>query len=178
MHNIRHIHNLGLHPDVFRGTPYQVGKQTVRHIELEQPATTSKHSHRSPRRNSWFMNTKFMLFMTLISTMTFAIILWYVQAFSAPTAIRTGQAMYRVLKVDMGSALAVLRVTQGFLSTLITIALMKGLELLQWALAGRVHGLGSNVFLGLSSTTPMTEVFRIMISRKSDWTARFWSLIR
>ena len=169
---------MGLPSSLDQPFRHQVNGQKVEYVKPEQPKTIDLHDSRVARSTSAFPKTKFMLFITLISTIMFAIVLWYVEAFSAPTAIRSGQAMHRFLKVDMGSALAVLRVTQGFLSTLITIALMKALEMLQWALAGRAQGLGSNVFLSLSPTTPIVEVFRIVISRRSNWIARFWGLIR
>lgn len=169
---------LGLRPSLDQGFCDQMDGQKVEYVEPEQPEPMKKHDSGVSRNTSSFSNTKFMLFITLLSTVMFAIILWYVEAFSAPTAIRSGQAMHRVLKVDMGSALAVLRLTQGFLSTLITIALMKALEILQWALAGRAQGLESNVFLSLSPTTPIMEVFRIVISRISNWIARLWGLTR
>lgn len=169
---------MGLRSSLDQAFRHQIDGQKVEYVEPEQPKTIDLHNSRAPRSTSAFPKTKFMLFITLMSTIMFAIVLWYVEAFSAPTAIRSGQAMHRFLKVDMRSALAVLRVTQGFLSTLITIALMKALEMLQWALAGRAQGLRSNVFLSLSPTTPIVEIFRIVISRRSNWIARVWGLIR
>lgn len=155
----------------------------VEQVEANDEKSNQTETTRIPvlggsRANSSILNTKFLLLMVLLSTTMFAFILWYVETFSAPTAIRTGQAMHRVLKVDIGSALAVLRVTQGILSTVTTLGLMKALEMLQWGLAGRVHGLRSNVFLALSPTTPISEVFCIVISRMSSWAARAWGLIR
>ncbi|KAF2470127.1 uncharacterized protein BDR25DRAFT_152192, partial [Lindgomyces ingoldianus] len=116
---------------------------------------------------------------TIISTILFAFALWYVQAaFSAETAIWTRQALNRVFKIDVGSTLAVLRITQGILSTCTTIGLMRALEMLQWGLAGRHHGLEGSTFLGLSPTTHLLGVFRISISRISKWPARAWGLGR
>ncbi|KAF2464221.1 uncharacterized protein BDR25DRAFT_159442, partial [Lindgomyces ingoldianus] len=120
-----------------------------------------------PRRsqsNLSFRDTSYLFSTALLSITVFAFALWYV--------------VYRVLKVDIGSTLAVLRVTQGVLSTLTTIGLMNALEMLQWGLAGRNHGLDSSVFLGLSPTTHISGVFRIVISRRSKWTARAGGLVR
>lgn len=155
----------------------------------EKPATEDSNSDLSKttntrvpgvyRSNSSFLNTKYFFFITIFSTATFALVLWYVQAFSAPTtAIRTGQAMQQILNIDIGSALAVLRVTQGALSALVTFGLAKALEMLQWGLTGRVRGLESNVFFALSPATPVLEVFRIVISRTSSFAARVWGLMR
>ncbi|PVH96288.1 hypothetical protein DM02DRAFT_688314 [Periconia macrospinosa] len=86
--------------------------------------------------------------------------------------------MHRVLKIEIGSSLAVLRITQGALSTVLTFGLSKTFELLHWGLTGRRRGLRSDVFFCLSPTTPGFEVIRIVISRASGWTARLWGLVR
>lgn len=126
-----------------------------------------------------FRDTANLFSMALLSIVVFIFVVWYVQAaVSAETAIRTNQVVHQVLRVDLGSTLAVLRVTQGILSTLTTIGVMSALEMLQWILAGRDHGVESSVFLGLSPATGLFGVFRILISRKSRWTARAWSLVR
>ncbi|ORY14471.1 hypothetical protein BCR34DRAFT_560515, partial [Clohesyomyces aquaticus] len=81
-------------------------------------------------------------------------------------------------KIDIGSTLAVLRIAQGVLSTLTTIGLLRALEMLQWGLAGRKHGLAGSAFLSLSPTTHILGVIRIVLSRLSNWSARGWSVIR
>lgn len=178
MHQVQSAGNSDIEPDHIRGTILYAEKLDTEVSNPGQHKAMGSPFRWGFKHNSPFLNTKFHFFIALLSTAIFALILWFVQVFSASTAIRTGQAMNRILKFDIGSALAVLRVTQGFLSTVTTIGLMKSLEMIHWGLAGRAHGLGSGVFLGLSPTTPLTEVIRIVISRASDWMARIWGLIR
>jgi hypothetical protein len=147
--------------------------------DLEQVEAKRKPAPTATRSASIFWDSSYLFFVALLSTALFGFALWYVQAaFSAETAIRTRQILYRVFKIDVGSTLAVLRITQGVLSTCSTIALMRALEMLQWGLAGRDHGLEGSAFLSLSPSTHIFGVLRIVLSRISKWTARAWGLVR
>ncbi|KAF2267579.1 hypothetical protein CC78DRAFT_591957 [Lojkania enalia] len=79
-----------------------------------------------------------------------------------------------MLKIDVGDALAILRIAQGVLSTFTTLGLMHAFEMVQWALAGREEGLGFSSFLGLSPTTTLWGVLTIALSRVSKISERLW----
>jgi hypothetical protein len=128
---------------------------------------------------SIFNMTAYLLLLVVLATALFAFTSWFVRAaFSGEAGVRVSQALSKLLKWEVGDALAVLRVSQGVLSTVTTLALMTAFELIQWALASRERGVSVSSFLGLSPTTAPWGVAMVALSRASRLPERLWGTIR
>ncbi|KAF2729382.1 hypothetical protein EJ04DRAFT_475754 [Polyplosphaeria fusca] len=147
-------------------------------LSYSEPYTPA-HYPRSQKSSSIFSATGYLLFLVVVSTLLFVFTSWFVQAaFSGEVGVRVSQAFGKLLKWEVGDALAVLRVSQGVLSACTTLALMNAFELLQWALASRDRGISVPSFLGLSPTTAPWGVAMIALSKASRLPERLWGLIR
>ena len=129
------------------------------------------------------------LLLTVLSSALFGITAWFTQAtFSTTTANAAGggsggsgsakRMLGRLLKVQFGSSLAILRVLQGLLSTTTTMGLMKVFELIQWALTGRHQGLRCLSLLSLSPSTGLKGTLGIIFSRQARFADRLWGSMR
>ena len=151
---------------------------TPSQITIAEPYT--KPTATKPRRPSSRLSaTWYLLLLVALSTLIFVFTTWFVQAaFSGETGLRASQVLSKLLKADVGDALAVLRIAQGVLSTFTVLALTNAFELVQWALSGRQRGIGFASFLGLSPTTSLWGVVAIAVSRVSRLPERVWGFTR
>jgi hypothetical protein len=134
---------------------------------------------RTLTRDTTIKQTGYATFLTFVATGIFIFTAYFIEAaFSGEVAVRASRALSNALKFDVGNALALLRFVQGVLSTFTTLALMQGLELLQWALAGRDNGVSSVGFLGVAPSTTMTGVASIVTSKVARLHERFWGVCR
>ena len=126
-----------------------------------------------------FLNTKLELLLLLTSSVLFALIVWFVYTtFSAERKSRNGQALDDLLRLDASNALAILRVLQGLMTLASASALAHSLELVQWCLCARSHGISYVVFLILSPATGHIATLRLLFSRSIKRMHRMWALTK
>ncbi len=101
---------------------------------------------------------------------------WYAQAiYSDETKTAFQRFLARIYKVEVGSALTILRILQGALTTLSTIALFKAFELVQWALVGQEKGVNALRLLGVSPSTGLLGTIGVVLNRRSRVSDKLWA---
>ncbi|KAK3315493.1 hypothetical protein B0H66DRAFT_642710 [Apodospora peruviana] len=113
----------------------------------------------------------------LLLSILYAVITWFVN--TTPSAIsksEVGSALDGLLRLDAGTAIAILRVLQGTLTLVSFSALSGSLELVQRRLSAREEGLCYLIFLLLSPATGLLATSRILFARSVDVTSRLWAL--
>lgn len=101
---------------------------------------------------------------------------WYAQAiFSDEQTTSFQRFLARIFKVEVGSALAILRILQGALTTSSTIALFKAFELVQWALVGQEKGVDALRLLGVSPSTGLLGTMGVVLNGRSRVGDKLWA---
>jgi len=134
--------------------------------------------HRKPRQST-FQKTGWQFALLLLSSSLFVSILLVMQLTSwADNDSRQGLPLHTRLKVDVSVTLGLIRVLQGLLTALTTLAISRTLQLLQWVLVCRPRGLAYPSLLSLSQSTSYTGSLRIMFGSMSDVPPRAFSVMR
>jgi hypothetical protein len=143
-------------------------EQAERGLVAERTKRTSVLAHTGP-----------LLGLVIATTMVFVFTAWYAQAtFSNNLTSSAQKAMYAVFRVEVGSALAVLRLMQGLLTTLTSAAIFKAFELIKWALLTNANAMDCLRLLSISPETSILGSVGIIVDRRTRHMDRIWSLMR
>jgi hypothetical protein len=130
-------------------------------------------------RLSTLAHTRFLLLLAMLTTGIFGLTAWYANAaFSAELTNSATNALHKLLSVEVGSAIAILRILQGLLATLTTIALSNAFEAIQWALISDRNGINCLKLLGISPTTGVLGTLGLIVDTHSRLAVRSWAFLR
>jgi hypothetical protein len=146
------------------------------------PNTTSVLIERDATRTtrpSSFAHTRSLLFLAVLTTGIFGLTAWYANAaFSAELANSATNALHTIFSIEVGSAIAILRILQGLLATLTTVALSNAFEAIQWALVSNGNGINCLQLLGISPVTGVMGTLGLIIDTQSRIIDRSWAFLR
>lgn len=85
----------------------------------------------------------------------------------------------RYLTLDVSTTLTIVRAMQGVLTTVVTMALSKSFEFLQWGFLRNTRGGAPYIRqLALSPTTSVSGTLQLILHPASGWGPRFWGFLR
>ena len=130
------------------------------------------------RRELWHRNGWQAVLLLLSSALFAAIILVVQLTVWAEGQSRQGLPLDARLKADVSITLAIIRVLQGLLAALVTIAVSRALLFLQWGLICRPQGLAYRSLLSLSHSTAHWGMLRILFGSGSEFSTRAFAVMR
>lgn len=150
--------------------------QPTTNLNPLSPEAQYKSRHSRVTRWETLGHTYSILLLALFTSAIFVLTAWYAQAtFSDETTTAFRRSLARIFKVEVGSALAILRTLQGVLTTLSTIALFKAFELVQWALVGQEKGVDVLKLLGVSPSTGLLGTMGVVLNGRSRVSDKLWA---
>jgi hypothetical protein len=130
-------------------------------------------------RSSTFVHTRSLLFLAVLTTGIFGLTAWYANAaFSAELANNATNALHTIFSIEVGSAIAILRILQGVLATLTTVSLNYTFEAIEWALVSDGNGINCLQLLGISPATGVMGTLGLIIDTHSRVIDRGWAALR
>jgi hypothetical protein len=130
-------------------------------------------------RPSAFVHTRFLFFLAFLTTAIFGLTAWYANAaFSAELTSTATNALRTVFSIQVGSAIAILRILQGLLATLTAVALSDAFEAIQWALVSDGNGINCLQLLAISPATGVMGTLGLITDIQSRIIVRSWAFLR
>src|SRR6266536_5313410 len=150
--------------------------QPTTYLNPLSPEAQYNSRHSKVTRWETLGHTYSILLLALFTSLGFVLTAWYAQAiYSDETKTAFQRFLARIYKVEVGSALTILRILQGALTTLSTIALFKAFELVQWALVGQEKGVNALRLLGVSPSTGLLGTIGVVLNRRSRVSDKLWA---
>jgi hypothetical protein len=117
-----------------------------------------------------------LLFMVVLASVCFIVTAWFAQAtFSSTTFTRTRDFFKSEFRVDIGDTLTILALLSRLLTVLTAYVLNNVLEVLQWSLTCRHHGLSISSALAISGSTGLLGTLGIIVGKGPEKVARIWA---
>jgi hypothetical protein len=117
-----------------------------------------------------------LLLMVVLASVCFIVTAWFAQAtFSSTTFTRTRDFFKSEFRVDIGDTLTILALLSRLLTVLTAYVLNNILEVLQWSLTCRDHGLSISSALAISGSTGLLGTLEIIVGKSPEKVARIWA---
>ncbi|PMD53218.1 uncharacterized protein K444DRAFT_703764, partial [Hyaloscypha bicolor E] len=130
-------------------------------------------------RRSTLAHTGFLLFLAVLTTGIFGLTAWYANAaFSSQLTNNATNTLHAIFNIEVGSVIAVLRILQGLLATLTTVALSNAFGPIQWALISDGKSIKCPQLLGISPATGAMGVLGLLVDTQSRAVERSWAFLR
>ncbi|KAI0438358.1 hypothetical protein F4803DRAFT_569647 [Xylaria telfairii] len=143
------------------------------------PPESKRHSRWLRLKESRLGYTWKQLLTNLIIVALLAVVVVFVRAtYDAERNSARKAALDRLMKADVSTTLAVLRVSQGILSTLTSLSLVDSLVALQWSMIESRQGLGYLDLLALSPTSGITGALELICSSLTKGSSKAYAFLR
>lgn len=143
------------------------------------PPPSKRHSRWLRLKESRLGYTWKQLLTNLLIVALLAVVVVFVQAtYDAERNSVEKAALDRLMKADVSTTLAVLRVSQGILSTLTSLSLADSLVALQWSMIESRQGLGYLDLLALSPTSGITGALELICSTITKGSSKAYAFLR
>lgn len=130
-------------------------------------------------RRSTLAHPGFLIFLAVLTTGIFGLTAWYANAaFSSQLTNNATKTLHTIFNIEVGSAIAVLRILQGLLATLTAVALSNAFGLVQWALTSDGKSIKCLQLLGISPATGVMGVLGLLVDTQSRAVERSWAFLR
>ncbi|KAG4439159.1 hypothetical protein IFR05_005358 [Cadophora sp. M221] len=131
----------------------------------------------APQSKFWHFLSSLLL--AILTTGIFGLTAWFANAaFSAELTNDATSALHTVFSGQFGSAIAVLRILQGLLATLTTIALSNTFEAIQWALISDGNGISCLKLLAISPVNGVLGTLGLLFDTQPRIVERSWAVLR
>jgi hypothetical protein len=147
-------------------------------VDRKLRATVAKPSM-TERRVLDFKGTRLLFLLNILIICLFVTVLLFIQAtYAAESRADDKLPLTKLLKLDISTTLAVLRTSQGALSTFTALAISDTFVLLQWKRIASPTGLSCLNLLALSPTTGHLGTLSLVLSSVTRLPTRLWALLR
>ncbi|TGJ81959.1 hypothetical protein E0Z10_g6802 [Xylaria hypoxylon] len=160
---------------------HEGGSSEVTDIEEQEtcPSDTKRHSWWLMLKESRLGYTWKQLLINLLILALLVVVVIFVQAtYDAERNSMRKVALGRLMKTDVSTTLAVVRVSQGILSTLTSLSLIEILVTLQWSMIESRQGLGYLDLLALSPTSSVTGALELIFSSITKGSSKAYAFLR
>ncbi|KAI9157891.1 hypothetical protein HJFPF1_05875 [Paramyrothecium foliicola] len=151
-------------------------------LESAEEATKSQLSRKSTRdiiHPSKLHSTRLQIAAVAVSLALLAVVITFVQAtYIAEQRSLQGLTISSLLKIEASAILAILRLSQGVLSLLTTLAIESVFLLLQWNTMDTLEGIPYLTVLTLSPSTSAWGLISIIGSGAATASAKMWAASR
>ncbi|RYC57014.1 hypothetical protein CHU98_g9193 [Xylaria longipes] len=165
----------------FTGTQDPKGDSSeVTDIEEHEacPSDTKGHSWWLTLKESRLGYTWKQVLINLLILALLVVVVVFVQAtYDAERNSAKKVALNRLMKADVSTTLAVLRVSQGILSTLTSLSLIESLIALQWSMIESRQGFGYLDLLALSPTSGVTGALELIFSSITKGSSKAYAFL-
>ncbi|KAJ8128335.1 hypothetical protein O1611_g5298 [Lasiodiplodia mahajangana] len=143
------------------------------------PSDTKRRSRWPRLKESRLGYTWKQLLINLLILALLVVVAVFVQAtYDAERNSVEKVALDRLMKADVSTTLAVLRVSQGILSTLTSLSLVDSLVALQWSMIESRQGLGYLDLLALSPTSGIAGALELICSSITKRSSKAYAFLR
>jgi hypothetical protein len=155
------------------------GKVDQTCVGVALASTSSSTSRDNVKSPSKLHTTRLQLVTIATSLALIAVVIAFVQTtYTAEIRTRQGAKLDRLQKLGASSMLAVLRLSQGVLSLLTTLALDSVFLILQWNKMDNFQGSSFITFLSISPSTNFLGLVSILRSGSARASTKLWALSR